>query len=177
MWRALRGQVRHGSTLRLDTHPSSLLGTSASSSASASALGTSMRKTGPAICTSRIGREYNAGISFGGESVQFGLRHFASKPRVEVPYGVKISAAYKDSKASARKGAVRARKLEEEKGMLLDPRKCLQMELKRNSGIGWTRSFQIIKHLEMHKRGKGPPIDARMRDKITQISNVVKAGK
>jgi len=117
-------------------------------------------------------------INAGCRSTSFvALRHFASAPRVEVPYGVRISAAYKESKSAARKSAVKARKLEEEKGMLLDPRKCLQMELKRNTGISWYRSFQVIKHLEMHKRGKGPPIDARMRDKITQISNVVKAGK
>lgn len=94
-----------------------------------------------------------------------------------MPYGVRISPAYKEAKASTRKSAVRARKLEEEKGLLLDPRKCLQMELKRNSGVGWYRSMQVIKHLEMHKRGKGPPIDARMRDKITQIVTVLKKGK
>merc|ERR1711934_985420 len=93
-------------------------------------------------------------------------------PKPIVSYGVKRSKAYKDAKVAARKSAVRARRLEEEKGMLLDPRKCLQMELKRNSGIGWYRSFQIIKHLEMHKNGKGPLIDTRMRDKITQIANV-----
>jgi len=94
-----------------------------------------------------------------------------------VPYGVRISPAYKAAKASARKSAVKARKLEEEKGLLLNPRKCLMMELKRNSGIGWYRSQQVIKHLEMHKNGKGPPIDTRSRDKITMICNDLKKGK
>eukprot|EP00397_Hematodinium_sp_SG-2012_P070434 GEMP01129208.1.p2 GENE.GEMP01129208.1~~GEMP01129208.1.p2 ORF type:complete len:143 (+),score=26.26 GEMP01129208.1:21-449(+) len=113
------------------------------------------------------------------DSLPFMVRGFATvfTPKPMLTFGVRRSKAYKDSKTSARKSAVKARKLEEQKGMLLDPRKCLQMELKRNSGIGWYRSFQIVKNLEMHKRGKGPPIDARMRDKITQIANVIKAGK
>merc|ERR1719433_2011257 len=68
-----------------------------------------------------------------------------------VPYGVKRSTAYRDAKKSARKAAERARRAAEEKGMLLDPKKCLRMELKRNSGIGWYRAMQIVKHLEMHE--------------------------
>ena len=60
--------------------------------------------------------------------------------------------------------------------MILDPKKSLRMELKRNSGIGWHRSLQIIKHLEMHERGKGPPIDQAMRERITNIARVVRHG-
>eukprot|EP00931_Biecheleriopsis_adriatica_P071874 TRINITY_DN45838_c0_g1_i1.p1 TRINITY_DN45838_c0_g1~~TRINITY_DN45838_c0_g1_i1.p1 ORF type:complete len:175 (-),score=32.04 TRINITY_DN45838_c0_g1_i1:60-521(-) len=94
-----------------------------------------------------------------------------------VPYGVKRSAAYKESKKAARKAAERGRRTAEEKGMLLDVRKQLRMELKRNSGIGWYRAGQIIKHLEMHERGKGPPIDQAVRDRITEIAKVVRMGK
>merc|ERR1719150_1200894 len=87
-----------------------------------------------------------------------------------VPFGVKRSVAYRDSKRQARKAAERARRAQEEKGMILDPKKNLRMELKRNTGIGWYRSLQIIKHLEMHERGIGPPIDQPMRERITQIA-------
>jgi len=61
--------------------------------------------------------------------------------------------------------------------MLLDPKKQLRMELKRNTGIGWYRSLQIIKHLEMHERGLGPPIDQHMRERITEIARIVRMGK
>eukprot|EP00930_Biecheleria_cincta_P046087 TRINITY_DN31785_c0_g1_i1.p1 TRINITY_DN31785_c0_g1~~TRINITY_DN31785_c0_g1_i1.p1 ORF type:complete len:190 (-),score=45.36 TRINITY_DN31785_c0_g1_i1:94-639(-) len=98
-------------------------------------------------------------------------------PYPMVPYGVKRSTAYKDSKKAARKAAERARRTAEEKGLLLDPKKQLRMELKRNSGIGWYRAGQIIKHLEMHERGKGPPIDQAARDRITEIARVVRMGK
>merc|ERR1740129_227664 len=94
-----------------------------------------------------------------------------------VPYGVKRSSAYREAKKSARKAAERARRAAEEKGMLLDPKKQLRMELKRNSGIGWYRSLQIIKHLEMHERGKGPPIDHAMRERITEIARIVRMGQ
>merc|ERR1712113_548547 len=95
-------------------------------------------------------------------------------PHPIVPYGVKRSVAYKESKKAARRAAERARRAAEEKGMLLMPRKQLRMELKRNSGIGWYRSLQIIKHLEMHERGTGPPIDQAVRDRITRIARVVR---
>jgi ribosomal protein S13 len=77
----------------------------------------------------------------------------------------------------ARVASVRARRLEEERGLLLDAKKQFRMELKRNQGIGWYRSLQICKHLEMHERGKGPVITEATRDKITQIANMVKLGK
>merc|ERR1719350_1994433 len=98
-------------------------------------------------------------------------------PHPMVPYGVKTSQAYRESKAAARKAAERARRAAEEKGMLLDPKKQLRMELKRNTGIGWYRSLQICKHLEMHIRGKGPPIDAATRERITGIARMVRMGK
>merc|ERR1719447_496662 len=98
-------------------------------------------------------------------------------PYPMVPYGVKRSSAFRDAKKSARKAAERARRAAEEKGMLLDPKKQLLIELKRNTGIGWYRAMQICKHLEMHERGKGPPIDQAMRERITQIARLVRMGK
>mmetsp|Transcript_46258 Transcript_46258/g.122729 ORF Transcript_46258/g.122729 Transcript_46258/m.122729 type:complete len:146 (-) Transcript_46258:77-514(-) len=98
-------------------------------------------------------------------------------PYAMVPYGVKRSTAFKNAKKAARKAAERSRRSAEERGMLLDPKKQLRMELKRNSGIGWYRSLQIIKHLEMHERGKGPPIDQAMRERITSIARTVRMGK
>eukprot|EP00929_Paragymnodinium_shiwhaense_P107726 TRINITY_DN7409_c0_g1_i1.p1 TRINITY_DN7409_c0_g1~~TRINITY_DN7409_c0_g1_i1.p1 ORF type:complete len:191 (-),score=42.50 TRINITY_DN7409_c0_g1_i1:119-691(-) len=98
-------------------------------------------------------------------------------PFPQTPYGIKKSGAFRDAKKAARKTAERARRSLEEKGMILDPKRQLRMELKRNTGIGWYRSMQIIKHLEMHERGKGPPIDEAMREKITAIARVVRMGK
>ncbi|CAK9083436.1 unnamed protein product [Durusdinium trenchii] len=91
-------------------------------------------------------------------------------PYPMVPYGVKRSAAYRESKKAARKAAERARRSQEEKGMLLDPKKQLRMELKRNTGIGWYRCDQIIKHLEMHERGKGPPMDQDGQVKLWKVT-------
>ena len=92
-------------------------------------------------------------------------------------YGSKKSSHYKQTKVMSRIASVRARRLEEERGLLLDAKKQLRMELKRNQGIGWYRSLQICKHLEMHERGKGPEINEASRDKITKIANIVKLGK
>mmetsp|Transcript_81591 Transcript_81591/g.174855 ORF Transcript_81591/g.174855 Transcript_81591/m.174855 type:complete len:162 (+) Transcript_81591:61-546(+) len=116
---------------------------------------------------------------FGGWKRDSGGSEFQSTfaPYPLVPYGVKRSASYRESKKAARRSAERARRAQEEKGMLLDPKKQLLIELKRNSGIGWYRSMQIVKHLEMHERGKGPPIDQAMRDRITEIARVVRMGK
>ena len=61
--------------------------------------------------------------------------------------------------------------------MILDVKRQFRMELKRNTGIGWHRSLQVCKHIEMHKRGPGPPIDQVMRERITKISDIVKLGK
>merc|ERR1740117_2716684 len=99
---------------------------------------------------------------------------FAPYPRVAS--SVKRSTAYVQGKKAARRAAERSRRAAEEKGMLLDPKKCLRMELKRNSGIGWYRSLQVVKHLEMHERGKGPPIDQETREQITKISRMVRMG-
>ena len=92
-------------------------------------------------------------------------------------YGSKKSSHYRQTKVMARVASVRARRLEEERGLLLDTKKQFRMELKRNQGIGWYRSLQICKHLEMHERGKGPEITEASRDKITKIANLVKMGR
>ena len=46
----------------------------------------------------------------------------------------------KAARASARKSQVRARKLEEAKGILLDVKKQFRMEVKRNTHFGWFES-------------------------------------
>ena len=100
---------------------------------------------------------------------------FAPKPTIT--YGNKKSSHYRQTKIMSRIASVRARRLEEERGLLLDTKKQFRMELKRNQGIGWYRSLQICKHLEMHERGPGPEITEATREKITKIANMVKLGK
>lgn len=92
-------------------------------------------------------------------------------------YGSKKSSHYRQTRIMQRVASVKARRLEEERGLLLDAKKQLRMELKRNQGIGWYRSLQICKHLEMHERGMGPQINESTRDKITKIAQIVKLGK
>lgn len=100
---------------------------------------------------------------------------FAPKP--PLTYGSKKSSHYKQTRVMTRVASVKARRLEEERGMLLDAKKQFRMELKRNQGIGWYRSLQICKHLEMHERGIGPEINEFSRDRITKIAQLVKMGK
>lgn len=110
--------------------------------------------------------------------IKLSVRHFSCfAPRPTLTYGSKKSSHYKQTKIMSRVASVRARRLEEERGLLLDTKKQFRMELKRNQGIGWYRSLQICKHLEMHERGKGPEINEASRDKITKIANLVKLGK
>ena len=104
-----------------------------------------------------------------------GFSCFAPKPTLT--YGSKKSSHYRQTKVMARIASVKARRLEEERGLLLDAKKQFRMELKRNQGIGWYRSLQICKHLEMHERGPGPEITEASRDRITKIANLVKLGK
>jgi hypothetical protein len=106
-----------------------------------------------------------------------GRRFSCFSPKPTLTYGSKKSSHYKQTKIMSRVASVRARRLEEERGLLLDAKKQFRMELKRNQGIGWYRSLQICKHLEMHERGKGPEINEATRDKITKIANLVKLGK
>ena len=68
---------------------------------------------------------------------------------------------------------VRKRKMEEEKGSLLDSKRELRMELKRNSGIGWYRSLQIRKHLDMYERGRNSQLDSDARIKIQDLIELV----
>ncbi|CAD7953930.1 unnamed protein product [Amoebophrya sp. A120] len=100
-------------------------------------------------------------------------QHFEPLPLVS--YGVRSSKAYRASKQSMRKAAVHARRQEERQGFLLDTKKCLQMELKRNTGIGWTRSLKILKHLECHVRTKGPPCNQQFREKCAKIAWMLKS--
>ena len=99
------------------------------------------------------------------------------KPKPIIPYGVKRGKQYHMGRVMARIAAVKARRIEEERGIILDPKKQFRMEVKRNRGIGWFRSLQVCKHLEMHERSKGPPIDQNIRHKVTNIINEVRKGK
>ena len=99
------------------------------------------------------------------------------KPKPIVPYGVKAGRQYHIGRVMTRKAAVKARKIEAERGILLDPKKEFRMELKRNEGIGWYRSLQVCKHLEMHERSKGPPVDQALREKTAELFTLVKSFK
>ncbi|EDO05308.1 hypothetical protein BBOV_I002260 [Babesia bovis T2Bo] len=93
-----------------------------------------------------------------------------------VPYGVKISRSYRQSKLQQRLAMEASRKQREMKGMLLDTRKTLMMSLRDNTGINWYRATQILKHLEVHARQPSGASPA-LREKITKIAEIVKAGR
>ena len=60
-----------------------------------------------------------------------------------VTYSERKKIKLKAARASARKSQVRARKLEEAKGILLDVKKQFRMEVKRNTNFGWYRSLAV----------------------------------
>lgn len=91
------------------------------------------------------------------------------KPKPIVTHGVKKTKQYHIGRLMVRRAALGARKVEEQQGILLDPKKQLRMEVKRNHGIGWHRSLEVCKFLEMHVRGKGPPVDQAFREKVSDI--------
>lgn len=93
-----------------------------------------------------------------------------------VPYGVKISRSYRESKHQQRVAMEAARKQREMKGMILDSRKTLLMSLRDNTGINWYRATQILKHLEVHWRHPGGA-NQQLRERITKIADKVKAGR
>ncbi|KAK1940305.1 hypothetical protein X943_001797 [Babesia divergens] len=104
------------------------------------------------------------------------IRHATRRYVQVVPYGVKISRSYRESKLQQRLAMEAARKQREMKGIILDSRKTLLMSLRDNTGINWYRATQIIKHLEMHWRH---PSDASqmMRERVTKIADKVKSGR
>ncbi|ORM40563.1 uncharacterized protein BXIN_2120 [Babesia sp. Xinjiang] len=93
-----------------------------------------------------------------------------------IPYGVKISRSYRESKLQQRLAMEAARKQREMKGMLLDTRKTLLMSLRDNSDINWYRATQILKHLEVHRRHPSGATQA-WRERITKIADKVKLGR
>ena len=99
------------------------------------------------------------------------------KPKPVVPHGVKKTQQYHIGRKMVRNAALRARKVEEEQGVLLDTKKQFRFEVKRNRGIGWYRSLQVCKHLEMHMRSKGPPVDQQFREKVTDIVEKLRLNK
>jgi hypothetical protein len=92
------------------------------------------------------------------------------KPKPIVSHGVKKTKQYHVGRLMARNAALRVRRVEyQQQGVLLDVKKQLRMEVKRNPGIGWGRSLLVCKHLEMHERGRGPPVDQQFREKVADI--------
>ncbi len=105
------------------------------------------------------------------------LRFLAFPPKPLITGGYKKAKGFHETLKAARAASLRARKLEEDRGMFLSAQKQFKMELKRNTGIGWYRSKQICKFLEMHERGPGPQIDSAIREKITRLADILKQGK
>ncbi|GFE55781.1 hypothetical protein BaOVIS_031850 [Babesia ovis] len=104
------------------------------------------------------------------------VRLAAKKYVSMVPYGVKISRSYRESKLQQRLAMEAARKQREIKGMLLDTKKTMMMSLRDNSGINWYRAKQILKHLEVHWRQPSGASQG-LREKITKIAQQVKQGR
>merc|ERR1712094_34572 len=77
------------------------------------------------------------------------------RPKPTLSHGLRTSKAHREANRARVKAAVKARKLEEEKGMILDVKRQFRMELKRNTGIGWHRSLQVCKHLESISEARG----------------------
>jgi len=96
------------------------------------------------------------------------------KPKPILAHGVKKTKQYHIGRLMVRRAALRTRMVEEQQGVLLDTKKQFRMEVKRNHGIGWWRSLQVCKILEMHQRGRGPPVDLAFREKVTAIISKLK---
>ena len=90
------------------------------------------------------------------------------------PYRVRTNTKLREARKAVKRAAVKARKAEEQGGVLCNPLKTFRFEIKRNTGIGWTRSLQVCKHLEMHQQGKGPLVDSEFRTKLKKIVKAVK---
>ncbi|KAK2197522.1 hypothetical protein BdWA1_000524 [Babesia duncani] len=93
-----------------------------------------------------------------------------------IPYGVKNSRHYKESKRQQRIAMEEARKQREMKGMILDSKKTLMLSLRDNSGINWSRAKQILKHLEVHWRIPSG-VSLETRERIQIIAQGIKAQK
>ncbi|EAN30840.1 hypothetical protein TpMuguga_03g00105 [Theileria parva strain Muguga] len=90
-----------------------------------------------------------------------------------IPYGIKNSKNYKESKRQQRISMESMRRQRELKGLILDSRKTLMMSLRDNTGISWGRSKLILKHLETHHRHPSTD-DKKLRQKINDIVNLIK---
>ncbi|CEL95421.1 unnamed protein product [Vitrella brassicaformis CCMP3155] len=94
----------------------------------------------------------------------------------KIPYGIKRSRAYRDARKAERRAKWHAIKQEEQRNFVISGRKSLYMSLMRNTGLGWYRAKQVLKHLEMHERGSVEPTP-HVRDKIKNIATFVKLGR
>lgn len=83
--------------------------------------------------------------------------------------------AFRASKIVASKErAAEERSAQIKQGILLDGRKQFRFALMRNYGIGWGRSLQILKHLEMHEHAPPPPITPSFKEKVLHVAKLVK---
>ncbi|EER15243.1 conserved hypothetical protein [Perkinsus marinus ATCC 50983] len=123
-----------------------------------------------------IGQQYlSRGLLWGSlGSIRSAASYFKVKP-IRV-FGTRKKAS-RQARIEARRAGVAQRRLEEQQGMLLDVKKQFRMEVKRNSGLGWYRSLQLVKHVEMHRAGPGPHIDQNMRERLTLAYRQIIKGK
>lgn len=75
---------------------------------------------------------------------------------------------------ATRAKAAAERALQRKQQILLDGKTQFRFALKRNYGIGWGRSLQILKHLEMHEYAPPPEITPFFKEKVLQIVKLVR---
>eukprot|EP00920_Eleutheroschizon_duboscqi_P015537 GHVT01035991.1.p2 GENE.GHVT01035991.1~~GHVT01035991.1.p2 ORF type:complete len:117 (-),score=7.64 GHVT01035991.1:397-747(-) len=113
----------------------------------------------------------------GGNIISFTrvLRTWYIKERLS--FGVKHSKSFRSAKSAQRaaRWAGRRRRLEQD-GVICGGRKNLMMNLMQNPGIGWYRTMQVLKHLEMHWRAK-PIITPKFISAVKDAVATVKKGK
>ena len=71
-------------------------------------------------------------------------------------------------------GAARGKGDLEGGGILIGNTKPLVKELQRNRGVGMKKADEAIKFLEMHRRGKAPPLNMEYYQKIKRVVNGVR---
>lgn len=70
--------------------------------------------------------------------------------------------------------AAEERAAQRKQGILLEGKSAFRFALMRNYGIGWGRSMQILKHLEMHEYAPPPEITPAFKEKVMKIVGLVK---
>lgn len=92
------------------------------------------------------------------------------------PYGVRKSKATRAASMAAKLAKRREiRAAERKQGILLDGVTHFRFALKQNYGIGWSRSLQVLQHLEMHQYSP-PRVDPtpHFKQRVLEIVKLVK---